>query len=174
MQVINLSGISSGAGDEVQTLQVTATSSNPAVVGVPTVNYTSPNHFGSVGFAPVAGASGESLITITVSDGAAASHTISRVFRVTVANLNRAPTLDPIADVTVDRNAPQQTVLLTGISSGAASEAQPVQVTASSSDPTLVPHPTVAYTAPSFTGALFFTPAANRSGQAVITVAVYD
>ena len=47
-------------------------------------------------------------------------------------------------------------------------------VTASSSNPALIPNPTVTYTSPNATGSLAYTPVANTSGSAVITVTVSD
>ena len=56
--------------------------------------------------------------------------------RITVTPVNHAPTLDPIADVTILENAGQQTVNLSGIGTGAANETQTLTVTATSSNPT--------------------------------------
>ena len=53
LQTVNLSGISSGATNEVQTLTVTAVSSKTGLIPNPTVNYTSPNTTGTLTFTPV-------------------------------------------------------------------------------------------------------------------------
>src|SRR5204862_5109980 len=55
-QTVALSGISSGATNESQTLTVTASSSNPSLIAAPTVTYTSPNATGSISFTPASGA----------------------------------------------------------------------------------------------------------------------
>jgi hypothetical protein len=47
-------------------------------------------------------------------------------------------------------------------------------VTAVSSNPALIPNPTVSYTSPSASGSLSFTPAANANGTATITITVQD
>ena len=47
LQTVNLSGITSGATNEVQTLTVTAVSSKTGLIPNPTVNYTSPNTTGT-------------------------------------------------------------------------------------------------------------------------------
>lgn len=47
-QVINLSGIGTGAADESQALTVTATSDNPGLIPDPIVTYTSPQATGSL------------------------------------------------------------------------------------------------------------------------------
>ena len=67
-----------------------------------------------------------------------------------------------------------QTVNLTGIGSGAANEPQTLTVTAASSNLTLIPQPTSAYTSPQTSGVLSFTPAENQWGVATIAVTVSD
>ncbi|MCX8092450.1 MAG: immunoglobulin domain-containing protein, partial [Verrucomicrobiae bacterium] len=47
-------------------------------------------------------------------------------------------------------------------------------VTATSSNPALIPNPTVSYTSPNSTGSLTFTPVANAFGTATLTVTVND
>jgi hypothetical protein len=176
LQVISLSGITSGAWSEIQPLQVTAVSSNPSVVPTPTVLYTSPNSTGSLLLQPLPGAVGTAVLTVTVSDGQPGNSTVSRSFSVTVnpAAPNIAPTLDPIGNVLLTQNAGTRFVPLTGISSGSSSEVQPLTVSATSSNPWLIPNPTVSYGSPATSGALFFTPSANMSGTATITVTVND
>ena len=98
----------------------------------------------------------------------------SRSFTVTVNPVNQAPTLNPLADVTINQNAGLRTVNLAGISSGMTNELQTLAVTASSSRTSLIPNPTVTYTSPNATGTISFTPVANASGSAVITVTVND
>ncbi len=44
LQTVNLSGITSGASNQVQTLVVTASSSNAGLIPTPTVNYTQPEY----------------------------------------------------------------------------------------------------------------------------------
>ena len=70
-----------------------------------------------------------------MNDGAATNNTITRTFTVTVRSVNQVPTLDPIANVTINQNSGVQTVSLAGITSGAANENQTLTVTASSGTP---------------------------------------
>src|SRR4029077_983145 len=84
VQTVALSGITSGAPNERQTLAVTATSASPSVVPNPTVNYNSPNATGTLRFTPVANASGPAVITVTVNDGQSANNLFMRNFTVTV------------------------------------------------------------------------------------------
>lgn len=173
-QTVNLSGITSGATNESQTLTVTVSSSNTGLIPTPTVTYTSPNTSGSIRFTPVAYASGLASITVTVNDGGASNNIVSRTFTVTVNPVNQAPTLNALANVSIDENAAQQTVNLAGIGSGAANESQTLTVTASSSNTGLIPTPTVSYTSPNTTGSIRFTPVANGTGSAIVTVTVND
>jgi hypothetical protein len=174
LQTVSLSGISSGATNESQTLTITASSGNTGLIPTPTVTYTSPDATGSIAFAPVAYASGSATITVTVNDGGTSNNIISRTFAVTVNPVNQAPTLNPLANVTINENASLQTVSLSGITSGAANELDMLSVTASSSNPALIPTPTVSYTSPNATGSIKFTPAALAYGSATITVTVND
>ncbi len=174
LQTVNLSGISSGSVNENQTLTVTATSSIPGLIPNPTINYTSPSATGTLSFAPAANSNGTAVITVTVNDGHAVSNSFSRTFTVTVNAVNDAPTLNPLTDVTLNEDAAAQTVVLGGISTGAPNENQTLVVTAVSSNPGLIPNPAISYTSPAASGSLSFTPAANASGTATITVTVND
>jgi len=174
LQTVNLSGINSGAANEVQTLTVTASSSNPALIPNPSVNYTSPNATGSIAFTPAAFAFGSATVTVQVNDGGASNNIVTRTFTVTVNPVNQSPTLNALANVNINEGAGLQTVSLSGISSGATNEAQTLTVTASSSNPGLIPTPTVTYTSPNSAGTLSFTPAAAAGGSATITVTVND
>ena len=92
----------------------------------------------------------------------------------TVVISNSQPTLNAISDLTINQNATPQTVSLSGITSGSASENQTLTVTAVSSNPALIPAPTVNYTSANSTGSLSFSPASGATGTAVITVTVND
>ncbi|MEC9003128.1 MAG: matrixin family metalloprotease, partial [Planctomycetota bacterium] len=90
-----------------------------------------------------------------------------------VAPVSFAPTLDSISDFIINDNASERVVNLAGITAGAG-ESQVIQITASSSDPSVVPNPTVTYTSPETTGTLRFTPVADQSGTSTITVTLED
>ncbi len=170
-QTVNLTGITAGGG-ESQTLIITATSDNPALIPDPTVNYTSDDATGSLVFASIANHSGSATITVTVDDGAT-DGIITRTFTVTVNPINDLPTLAALADLVIDEDASQQTISLVSISAGGG-ESQPLQVTAVSSNPTLIANPIVTYTSADSTGSLSFIPLANQHGTATITVTVID
>ncbi|MEO2014338.1 MAG: M60 family metallopeptidase, partial [Fuerstiella sp.] len=178
-QTVNLTGITAGGG-ETQPLRVTASSSSMGLIPNPTVTYTSPNETGSIAFTPVADQSGTATITVTVEDGGLDGNlstvgdnaTFSRTFDVTVNAVNDDPTLDAIGNLTINEDASEQTVNLSGITAGGG-ESQPLRVTASSSIG-LIPNPAVTYTSANATGSLKFTPVTDQSGTATITVTVED
>jgi len=97
--------------------------------------------------------------------------------------LNQLPTLNPISNLTVNQiadgnrlpNGGAQKVVLTGIApSNAANSQQTITITATSSNPALVPNPVINYTSPNTNGTLTFTPKVNVNGTATITVVVND
>ena len=88
--------------------------------------------------------------------------------------VNNAPTLDAISDpAPISEDSTTQTINLTGISAGAG-ESQTLRVTATSGNTTLLPAIGVTYTSPSSIGTLSYTPAADQSGNALVTVTVTD
>ena len=179
-QTVDLAGITAGA-DEVQALKLTATSDNTGLVLDPTVSYTSANPTGTLGFTPLADQSGTATITVTVEDAgldndlasAGDNATFIRTFDVVVNPVNDAPTLDSLDNLTIDEDAAAQTVNLAGITAGA-DEVQALKVTATSDNMGLVLDPTVTYTSDESTGSLTFTPVADQSGTATITVTIED
>ncbi len=88
-------------------------------------------------------------------------------------NLNNPPTLNALADLTIDEDAPPQTVALTGIGNGG-EPGQAVSITAVSDNPALVPNPTIAYFSPTSAGTLRFQPAPDAFGTCLITVTASD
>lgn len=173
-QAVSLTGISTGSAGETQTLTINAVSSDTNLFAHPTISYTSPNATGTLNFTPLTNAFGAATITVTVSDGQAQNSTVTRTFTVTVNPVNDTPTLDALDNMTISENAPTQTVPLLGIFSGAANENQTLVVTATSSNPDLIPDPTVTYFSPNGSGTIAFLAAENAFGTATITVIVDD
>jgi RHS repeat-associated protein len=92
---------------------------------------------------------------------------------------NAQPSMDPIANQTIDEDAPQQNITLTGITAGPSTEAsQSITITAWSSDTSIISDPVITYTSPNATGTLSFTPQPNRytppGPPVTITVRVQD
>jgi len=174
LQTVNLGGITSGASNQVQTLTVTAASSNPGLIPNPTVSYTSPNTTGTLTFTPASNGNGTTTITVTVNNNGASNNIVTQSFIVTVNAVNQPPTLNPLNNLVVVPNTggSKQTVSLTGINSGLTNQTQPVTVTAASSKTQLIPTPTISYTFPNTTGILSFTPAVGAVGTSIISVTV--
>lgn len=169
-QTVSLTGIGSGAANEAQTLAVTATADNPALVRDLRVTYTSPNATGTLAYTPVPDADGTATVTVQVQDDGGTNATVTRRFTVTVRR--SMPTLDPIADQFVAEDTRPFRVPLSGISAGGASNVA-LTVTATSSNPNLVTAPvTVTYTSPSTTGMVTLLPLVNATGSSTISVRV--
>ncbi|MBT4694706.1 MAG: matrixin family metalloprotease [Planctomycetaceae bacterium] len=179
-QVIQIAGISAGGG-ESQELKITATSSNAELMANPVVTYASDNTTGSITFSPLASQSGNTTITVSVTDagldGDIATNgdnsTTQITFNVTVNPFNDPPTIDALADLQLLEDASMQVINLAGITAGA-SESQPLAVSATSNNPTLFPNPVVTYNSASDNGSLSFTPLTDKFGTATITVTVTD
>lgn len=179
-QSISLENITAGGG-ETQILRVSASSDTPGLIPDPAIDYSSPDTTGTLRYQPVADQFGTAIITISVEDAGpdgdfsttGDNATFEVTFSVTVNPVNDTPTLAAISDVTIDEDAPEQTVNLTGIFAGGG-EVQPLQISVSSSDTALIPDPAVNYTSDNSTGSIRFTPVANQFGTVVITVVVTD
>ena len=182
-QTVYLTGITSG-GTDVQWLKITAASDNTGLIPNPSVTPSPmtqpPDPTGVLSFTPVADQFGTAMITVTAENGGPDNNletpgnnaTLTQTFTVYVTQAG-APTLDPLSDLTIDENAPEQTVYLTGITSGG-TEVQQLKITAASDNTGLIPNPTVTPSPmpqpPDPTGVLSFTPVADQFGTAVITV----
>lgn len=103
-----------------------------------------------------------------------ASYTLPTILTnpVPVIITNNPPTLDVISNLTINQNSGSQTVNLSGINSNVADKTQPLIVTVISSNPALIPTPTVSYTSANTTGTLTLAPAPGAVGTATITVMV--
>jgi uncharacterized repeat protein (TIGR01451 family) len=152
-------------------LTLSASSSNTDLVPANAFTFGGSGANRTVTIRPATNRSGTATITLTVSDG---TNQVSDTFTLTVNAANDAPTLDVIANQNVALNATSHTVSLTGIGSGAAGEVQTLIVAASSSDPSIIPHPAVNYSSPGATGSLTLAPVRNALGTATITVTVND
>jgi hypothetical protein len=92
LQTVNLTGISSGATGESDTLTVTASNPAPSLLTNLVVSYTSPNPTGNLSFGTVSNAVGSGIITVTVDDGRGSNNLVSRSFTVTVSGAPRIMT----------------------------------------------------------------------------------
>ena len=125
-------------------------------------------------YTPAANYNGPDSFTFVASDGQLTS--APATVAITVTPVNDPPVFDRILDQFVDGDAGSQVVSITGVAPGpvtATDEAgQPVALTATSSNPQLIPHPTI--TGTGSTRSLFHQPAKNVDGAATITVTAND
>ncbi|PKK88115.1 MAG: hypothetical protein CVV64_20220, partial [Candidatus Wallbacteria bacterium HGW-Wallbacteria-1] len=169
--------ISTGPADEsAQSVSFTLTNNNNSLFAVqPAINST-----GDLSYTTAADANGVATVTISFhDDGGTANDGVNyfpnQTFTITVNPVNDSPVLAAIPEPPyLSEDAPEQTVTLTGIGSGVANEVQTLGITASSSNPGLIPNPSVTYTSPGSTGTLKYTPVADQHGTAIITVMVSD
>ena len=179
LQTVNLTGLSTSNGQS-QTLTISATSNNTLLIPSVSATYTNPNMTGTLVFTPAANLTGSATITVFVTDGGntnnGGSNSTTQTFVVNVTAVNQAPTLNAITSPQpiLESAAPtQQTINLSGITAGPG-DTQILTVNATSSNPSLIPNVSAAYTSPNTTGTLNYTPVAGASGTAVITVTVMD
>ena len=179
VSTVSFTGISPGGGtDEAsQSVIFTATSSDTAIVPNPSVSTSAGT--GTVIYSPVAEANGTVTITLTGADtgsGTAPSvNSVTQTFDITVNAVNDAPSFDPVADQSVDEDSGAASVAITNVAVGGGSDessSQTASVTATSSDPSIVPDPTVSGSGA--TWALTYAPVADEAGLVTITVVVDD
>ena len=97
-----------------------------------------------------------------------------------VTAVNDEPTIDTPSDMTINEDPGLVQITLTGIDEGGSGleDSQNLTITATSSHPTIIPHPNIIYTENSASGTLEFTPITNAntsiSGPVTITVTVKD
>src|SRR5262249_33636977 len=115
---------------------------------------------GSFTYVPNASFVGFDRFSYRAIEGSAISNLA--IVTIHVAAPNTPPSFDPIPDQTIDEDAYLQTITITGVSSGAGSEApQLVSFRAISSNPAIVPNPTVVEGSGPSTRILSYTPAPN-------------
>jgi len=153
----------------VNALSLSGTSSNLALVpsGKITFGGTATNR--TLRIAPLANQSGSSLITVTVSDGSASGLT---TFMLTVSPVNDAPILSRITDQTTPEDTPASPITFT--LNDAESPAASLQISATSSNPALLPSANISIVNTNATHALLMTPAANQNGSTQITLTAGD
>lgn len=161
----SVSDVETPAGD----LTVTVTSSNTALVPNNEANLTRGGSGGArtLVITPVAGQSGTSTITVTVSDGTASA---TDTFLLTI---NGRPTITSIEEQTIDEDT--DTGALSFTVGDAETPAASLTVTASSSNLALVPVERITgYDSGGATRTVTVAPAANQHGVADITLTVSD
>jgi VCBS repeat-containing protein len=172
---VTITGISPGPTDEsAQTVTMSATSSNTAIVPNPTVSAVSAGS-ATLTFNGAANANGTVTITVTANDGQAVNNTFSSTFTITVTGVNDAPTATAPSPVTTAEDTPV-TITLAGadIDSAALTFAigtAPANGTLGAITGTTC---TPSGAGSSCTASVTYTPAANFNGANSFTFTVND
>jgi hypothetical protein len=166
-QTVTLSGVSSGAVNEIQTLSVTATSSNPALIPDPAVSYSNPDTTGLLTFQPAPAASGTAIITVTVNDGGLSNNIVSRSFTVTV---DEPPAISPIPNLVIAMNSQTAPIPFTIIDTHTASSN--LTVYATSSNLSLAGASNIFFAGADANRSIIVKPISDQTGTTMITVTV--
>jgi hypothetical protein len=150
-------------------LNLSATSSNPTLVPNDNISLGGSGTNRTVTVTPAANQSGTATITVTVSDGSLNS---SDTFDLTVNPVNDAPTVSDISDQTTDEDTATGALSFTVADPETAADS--LNLSATSSNPTLVPNDNISLGGSGTARTVTVTPAANQSGTATITVTVSD
>jgi hypothetical protein len=172
LHTVSLTGITPGSGG--LPIAVTSASSNPGIIPTPKINYTNGNSFDSLTFAPLTNVFGSSTITVSVTNSNPVNNVTTQSFTVNVVippGGNQPPTLNLISNLTLVQGTASATVNLTGITSGSPTQKQVLSLSATSSNPSLIPTPAIRYTSPATNGTLTLAPKSGL-GTSVITVEV--
>ena len=167
---ITVTGVGPGGGadESSQTVTFTATSTDQTIV--PDLSVSGSGDTRVLTFTPVADANGTVTITLIADDAQASNNTNGQAFTITVNAVNDEPTYDAVADVSVDEDAAESFITLTGIDPGGGPDesGQTVTFTAVSDKPSVVSNPTITG------GVVSFTPVTDANGTAVITLTATD
>ena len=195
---VALTGITDGDSG-LQPLKVTAITSNSNLIQDLFVAYTPNLPTGTAYFKTAPNVSGMATISVTVEDGGfdrnlstlGDNQRVTKTIIVNVGTLPGAPTLDTPASPTIPESAtPTQRLVTFGNLTDGDANTQSLRISATSSNQTLIPDASLFFNfggadlaatpfvqlnqpAPS-AGILRYTPAAQRSGEATITLMVTD
>ncbi|MDQ3534641.1 MAG: Ig-like domain-containing protein, partial [Bacteroidota bacterium] len=175
-QVVNLTGISAGEGEEDQIITVTVTSDNPGLIPEPVVDYSSPNSTGTLTYTPATGASGFATITVTVTDNGVSDefnvNSFSQSFVVEVGQVNETPSISEIADQHIEINEVMGPISFTIADED--TDVIDLEIEAISDNQSLVPDGSIVFGGSGANRTISLTPNSDESGEALITVYVYD
>ncbi|HMJ64308.1 MAG TPA: Ig-like domain-containing protein, partial [Candidatus Binatia bacterium] len=168
-QAVPISGITSGATNESQTLTVTASSSNTSLVN-PTVSYTNGQTTGFIRFTPP-NQSGSAVVTVTVNDGGTSNNITTQSFVAYVRQSSVAlPTISTISDQTIGEDTSTAAIPFT--ISDPVTAATSLVLRASSSNPALVSSNAIVFGGSASNRTVTVTPASDAFGTTTITISV--
>jgi hypothetical protein len=150
-------------------LAISFLSSNPALIDASALVASGNGAERTVLITPSAQQSGQTTITIRVSDGAGISQD---TFVVTVTPVNQAPTISVVADQTLAED--DQTAPLSFTIGDRETPVENLRVTTASSNPTLIPEANIVVTGTGLERFVQVTPGGHQSGSARVTLTVFD
>ncbi len=155
----------------LDSLTVSATSSNQALVPNANIVLAGTGANRTVNVTPAANANGgPATITVTVNDG---TSSVTETFDVTVTPINDSPTISAITDVITNEDTATGPLAFTV--GDAETPLDSLTITATSSDQALVPNGNIVLAGTGANRTVNVTPAANANGgPATITVTVSD
>ncbi|MFH0759210.1 MAG: T9SS type A sorting domain-containing protein [Bacteroidota bacterium] len=168
-----LEGIDDGNPGSEQTIDISAESSNPAVIPNEIAVEYNGGPYATLVYTPAG--TGVAEITVTLSDdGGGADDTATVSFQVEVfESINNPPTIDPVDKQSVFNDEGEVTLELTGISDGD-DGSQGLTITAGSSADSIILNPVVVQYAGGHTAQLKYTPDAGHTGTSTVTVRIVD
>ncbi len=142
-----------------------------SIVSVPTHGTLGTVSGNLITYTPSMDYNGSDLFTFKANDVTVDSNTAT--VNITVNSINDPPSFDAIANQGVNENSSSQNLSITNVSPGSSDESgQVITMSATSSDPTIVPNPSVSGSGSTRT--LTYTPATNQFGSVTITVIADD
>lgn len=149
-------------------LSVSASSTNASLLPVSRISFGGSGANRTVTLAPSANLSGTTYVTVTVSDSAL---TASTAFLLTVSPVNDAPTINSIPTQTTYEDSAVKVDFTIGDPDDALDS---LQLSASSSNPALVPDANLVFSGVGVSRSLTITPAPGQTGQGTISIRVSD
>jgi hypothetical protein len=149
-------------------LILSAGSSNPTLLPPENVVFGGGGSNRTVTVTPIAGRSGSTTVSITVSDG---QLTATESFVLTVMSANKPPAISALSDRAIDEDTGTGSIPFTVFD---AETPGSLVLSAASSNPSLVPTANMTMGGSGTNRTLTVTPALNQSGTATITVSVSD
>src|SRR5690606_3021164 len=157
--------------NETQITTVNVQWTNPSLFLAVLPVYIPGSPSGTINITPNLNTSGSSTFMVTVSDGV---DEITETFVFTVTSVNDPPSFTPIeGPIEVNEDAGPQNITIENVSPGPG-ETQNITFTAVSSNPAIIPNPSVSYTQGQPTATLTFEPVTNQSGSVTIALTAVD
>jgi hypothetical protein len=151
-------------------LTVSLDSSNTTLLPLINMAYNCINNNCTMALTPVANEHGTATITLTINDPQGSS--ASNAFNLTVSSINDQPVITSIADQTIDEDT-----IATGISLTVTDVEDAncsFDITATSSDMSLIPNNNISYTCSAGTYHFTIVPISDQSGTSTIIITIAD